>query len=204
ALMETLYPVFRMRSQTVGIIGLGKIGTATALKARGLGLRVIAYDPYVLGAVMQSRSVEPVDFDPLLKESDFISIHTPLNEETREIVGYEEFRKMKRTCYFINTARGGCVDQGALVRALGEGLIAGAGIDVTIDEPISKGNPLLKMDNVILTGHSAYYSTTSDAENFLKPMTQVVKALMGQWPEYAVNPEVRKRWMKKWGSVPPE
>ena len=204
ALMETLYPVFRMRSQTVGIIGLGKIGTATALKARGLGLRVIAYDPYVLGAVMESRGVEPVDFDQLLKESDFISIHTPLNEETREIVGYEEFRKMKRTCYFINTARGGCVDQGALVRALGEGLIAGAGIDVTIDEPISKGNPLLKMDNVILTGHSAYYSTTSDAENFLKPMTQVVKALMGQWPEYAVNPEVRKRWMKKWGSVPPE
>jgi len=202
ALMETLYPVFRMRPQTVGIIGLGKIGTATALKARGLGMRVIAYDPYVLGAVMESRGVEPVDFDQLLKESDFISIHTPLNRETSKLVGYEEFRKMKRTCYFINTARGGCVDQEALVRALEEGLIAGAGIDVTVDEPISKENPLLKMGNVILTGHSAYYSTTSSAENFLKPMTQVVKAIRGQWPEYAVNPEVRKTWMEKWGSVP--
>jgi hypothetical protein len=106
------------------------------------------------------------------------------------------------TCYFINTARGGCVDQGALVRALEEGLIAGAGIDVTVDEPISKENPLLKMANVILTGHSAYYSTTSSAENFLKPMTQVIKAIRGQWPEYAVNPEVRKKWIEKWGSVP--
>jgi D-3-phosphoglycerate dehydrogenase len=202
ALMETLYPVFRMRPQTVGIIGLGKIGTATALKAKGLGMRVIAYDPYVLAAVIESRGVEPVEFDCLLKESDFISIHTPLNRETSKLVGYEEFRKMKRTCYFINTARGGCVDQEALVRALEEGLIAGAGIDVTIDEPISKENPLLKMGNVILTGHSAYYSTTSSAENFLKPVTQVVKAIRGEWPEYAVNPEVRKKWMEKWGSVP--
>ncbi len=202
ALMETLYPVFRMRSQTLGIIGLGKIGTATALKARGLGLRVIAYDPYVLGAVMESRGVEPVGFDQLLKESDFISIHTPLNEETRKMVGYQEFCKMKRACYFVNTARGGCVDQNALVRSLDEGLIAGAGIDVTIDEPISKANPLLKMDNVILTGHSAYYSIISLAENFLKPMTQVVKVVKGQWPEYAVNPEVRKRWMERWGSFP--
>ena len=202
ALRGVLYPVFRMRHQTVGIVGLGKIGTATAMKAKGLGLRVIAYDPYVLGAVIESRGIEPVDFDRLLKESDFISLHPPLNEETRKMVGYEEFRKMKRTSYFINTARGGCVDQDALVRALEEGLIAGAGIDVTIDEPISKDNPLLKMDNVILTGHSAYYSTTSDMENYLKPMTQVVKALKGQWPEYAVNPEVRKTWMKKWGSVP--
>ena len=199
ALTEFAYPMFRMRDQTLGIVGLGKIGTAAALKARGLGMRVIAYDPYVLGAVMESRGVMPVDLDRLLRESDFISLHTPLTPETSNMIGYEEFKKMKPACYFINTARGGCVDQGALIRALQEGLIAGAGIDVTVDEPIAPDNPLLKMPNVILTGHSAWYSTLSEWEIYYKPMTQVVMALEGKWPLYAVNPEVQEKWLEKWG-----
>jgi D-3-phosphoglycerate dehydrogenase len=199
SLMEIAYPMFRMRDQTLGIVGLGKIGTATALKARGLGMKVIAYDPYVLGAVMESRGVIPVDLNTLLKESDFISLHTPLTQETRNIIAYEEFKKMKPTCYFINAARGGCVDQDALIRALHEGLIAGAGIDVTVDEPIVPNSSLLKMSNVILTGHSAWYSTSSDSELFFKPMTQVVMALKGEWPIYALNAEVQKSWMEKWG-----
>lgn len=198
-LIEFAYPMFRMRDQTLGIVGLGKIGTATALKARGLGMRVVAYDPYVLGAIMESRGVKPVGLDALLRESDFISLHTPLTPETSNMIGYEEFKKMKPTCYFINTARGGCVDQEALVRALQEGLIAGAGIDVTMDEPIAPDNPLLQMDNVILTGHSAWYSTTSEWEIYYKPMTQVVTALEGKWPLYAVNPEVQDKWLEKWG-----
>lgn len=199
AVTEIAYPIFRMRDQTLGIIGLGKIGTATALKAKGLGMRVVAYDPFVLGAVMESYGVKSADLDTLLRDSDFISLHTPLTPETSNMIGYNEFRKMKRTCYFINTARGGCVDQIALVLALQEGLIAGAGIDVTVDEPISPGNPLLKIQNVILTGHAAWYSITSEAEVSYKPMTQVVLALKGEWPLYAVNPEVRKKWMNKWG-----
>lgn len=198
-LMEVAYPMFRMREQSLGIVGLGKIGTATALKARGLGMRVMAYDPYVLGAVMQSRGVQPVDLDTLLRESDFISLHTPLTSETRNMIGYEEFKKMKPTCFFINTARGGCVDQAALIRALQEGLIAGAGIDVTVDEPIAVDNPLIKMPNVMLTGHSAYYSITSDLELFHKPMAQVVMALKGEWPIYALNPEAKVKWLEKWG-----
>lgn len=199
ALMEFAYPMFRMRDQTLGIVGLGKIGTATALKARGLGMRVIAYDPYVLGAIMESRGVQPVDLDRLLRESDFISLHTPLTPETNKMIGYEEFKKMKPTCYFINTARGGCVDQEGLIRALKEGLIAGAGIDVTIDEPIAPDNELLLMQNVILTGHSAWYSTTSEWELYYKPMTQVVMALEGKWPLYALNVEVQKEWLDRWG-----
>ncbi len=198
-LMEFAYPMFRMRDQTLGIVGLGKIGTATALKARGLGMRVIAYDPYVLGAVMESRGVKPVDLDTLLGESDFITVHTPLTPETNKMIGYEEFKKMKPTCYFINTARGGCVDQEGLFRALQEELIAGAGIDVTIDEPIAPDNPLLQMDNVILTGHSAWYSTTSEWELYYKPMGQVVAALEGKWPLYALNVEVQGKWLDKWG-----
>ena len=199
ALVEVAYPMFRMRDQTLGIIGFGKIGTATALKAKGLGIKVIAYDPYVLGAVMETHGVNPVDLETLLQESDFISLHTPLNRETRNLIGHEEFKKMKPTSYFINTARGGCVDQESLIRALREGRIAGAGIDVTVDEPIAATNPLIKMANVILTGHSAFYSVTSEFELYVKPLTQVVMALRGEWPTYAVNPEVKKKWMEKWG-----
>ena len=199
ALMEVAFPVLRMRDQTLGIIGLGKIGTATALKAKGLGMRVISYDPYVLGPVMESRGVKPVDLKTLLRESDFISLHTPLNDETRGLIGYHEFKQMKPTCYFINTARGGCVEQNGLIRALKEGLIAGAGIDVTVDEPIERDNPLLHMPNVILTGHCAYYSTISEAELYSRPMTQVVQALNGELPLYTVNPEVKKLWFEKWG-----
>jgi len=198
ALDEIACPMFRMREQTLGIVGLGKIGTVTALKARGLGMRVIAYDPYVLRPVMESRGVKPVDFDTLLRESDFISIHTPLTSETRNLFGYEQFKKMKRTAYFINTARGGCVDQGGLIQALEEALIAGAGIDVTVDEPIVPENPLLTLSNVILTGHSAWYSVTSEADLYRRPMTQVVQALQGEYPLYTVNPDVKKKWMARW------
>jgi D-3-phosphoglycerate dehydrogenase len=198
AVEEVGYPMFRMRDQTLGIVGLGKIGTATALKARGLGMRVIAYDPYVLDGVMKSRGVEPVDLETLLRESDFISLHTPLTPETQNMIGYEEFKRMKPTCYFINTARGGCVDEPALIRALQEGLIAGAGIDVTGEEPIGADNPLIRIPNVILTGHSAFYSISSDRELFLKPMTQVVMAFKGEWPVYGLNPEIREAWLERW------
>lgn len=199
ALDEIARPVFRMRDQTLGVVGLGKIGTVTALKARGLGMRVMAYDPYVLQPVMESRGVTPVDFDTLLRESDFISIHTPLTSETQNMFGYEQFKKMKRTAYFINTARGGCMDQPGLIRALKEGVIAGAGIDVTIDEPIDKDNPLLTMTNVILTGHSAWYSITAEADLYRRPMTQVIQALQGRLPAYTVNKDVKTKWMARWG-----
>ena len=198
ALMEVCYPMFRMRDQTVGIVGVGRIGMTTGLKCKGLGMRVIGYDPYIFGAVLKNRGIEPVDLETLLKESDFISLHTPLSAETQNMIGYREFKKMKRTCYFINTARGGCVDQQSLIRALQENLIAGAGIDVTVDEPISPDNPFIKMPNVILTGHSAWYSIEAQSDMFRKPMTQVILALEGKFPYYAVNPEVGKKWLKKW------
>jgi D-3-phosphoglycerate dehydrogenase / 2-oxoglutarate reductase len=201
ALNDVIHPMFRMRAQTLGIVGMGKIGTVTALKARGLGMRVICYDPYVLGPVMESRGATPVDFDTLLKESDFITTHTPLTAQTANLFGYDEFKKMKRTAYFINTSRGGCVDQKGLVRALREGLIAGAGIDVTIEEPIPMGDEILSLPNVILTGHSAWHSITSEVDLYKRPMTQVVQALKGEWPLYAVNVDVKARWMKRWGNA---
>lgn len=194
-------PILRMRNQTVGIIGLGSIGTATALKAKGLGMRVIGYDPYILGGVLASRGIEPVGLDTLLKDSDFVVIHALVTEETRGMLGYEEFKKMKPNSYLINTSRGDILDQPALVRALQEGLIAGAGLDVTVDEPVVPDNPLLKMHNVIFTGHSAWYSGVADSgpEFWYKPMEQVILALKGEWPPYAVNPQAKDRWKEKWG-----
>lgn len=199
AIAEIAYPMFRMRDQTVGIIGLGRIGKAAALKAKGLGMRVIGYDPYIFPVDMATIGVEQVDLDTLLKESDFVIILAQVSETSRGVLGYEEFKKMKRTSYLINTARGDIVDQPALIRALQEGLIAGAGLDVTVDEPMAPDNPLLKMPNVILTGHSAWYSTAADEEFWHKAMSQVVLALNGTWPRYAVNPQVKKLWMEKWG-----
>lgn len=196
---EVAYPIFRMRDQTAGIIGLGRLGTATALKIKGLGMKVIAHDPYVLDSVMLSLGVTPVDFDTLLNESDFISLHTPLTAETHHFISYDAFEKMKPTCYFINTARGKCVDQDALIRALQEGKIAGAGLDVTAEEPIARDCPLLKMSNVILTGHTAAYSVSVEEEVYSRPMTQIIKALKGEWPLLAVNKEVRRKWMERWG-----
>jgi D-3-phosphoglycerate dehydrogenase len=194
-------PVFRMRNQTVGIIGLGSIGTATALKAKGLGMRVIGHDPYILEGVLASRGIESVGLDILLKDSDFVIIHALVTEETRGMLGYEEFKKMKPTSYLINTSRGDILDQPALVRALQEGLIAGAGLDVTMDEPVAPDNPLLKMPSVILTGHSAWYSAVTDSgpEFWYMPMEQVILALKGEWPPYAVNPQAKDRWKEKWG-----
>lgn len=200
AIAEIAYPMFRMRDQTVGIIGLGRIGRAAALKAKGLGMRVVAYDPYVLPVDMLTLGVQPVDLDTLLKESDFVAILAQVSQTSRSMLGYEEFKKMKRTSYLINVARGEIVDQPALIRALEERLIAGAGLDVTVDEPISPENPLLKMPNVILTGHSAWYSTAADGPEFWhRPITQVVAALSGEWPPYAVNPQAKRTWMEKWG-----
>ena len=201
AVKNILYPIFRMSEQTLGIIGFGKIGTAVALNTRGLGMKIIAYDPYVLGAVMSSHGVVPVDLDTLLRESDFISINAALTDETRGMIGDEEFKKMKPNCYLVNTARGKIVKQSALINALREGLIAGAGLDVTENEPIPEGDPILQMPNVILTGHSAWYSTTSDSpsEHWHKSTQQILMALNGEWPTYAVNPEIKRTWLEKWG-----
>ena len=196
------HPIQRLRDQTLGIIGFGRIGTAVALKARGLGMRVMAYDPYVFAAVMKVHGVEPVGFEKLVEDSDFISINALLNDETRHMLGYEEFKRMKPSCYVINTARGEIIDQPALVQALNERLIAGAGLDVMSVEPIPEDDPILKFPNVILTGHSAWYSSASDSESeyWHKSTIQIVSALKGEWPMYAVNPDAKLKWLQRFGS----
>ena len=197
---RVIRPVFRLQDQVMGIVGLGRIGTATAQKARGLGMKVIACDPYVWDAVMRSHGVEPVNLDTLLRTADMISIHCSLTEETRTLFDDRAISKMKPGAYLINTARGEVIDEAALIRALNDGRIGGAGLDVTCNDPLPEDDPLRAAPNTILTGHAAWYSTQADSavEFWQKAMAQVALALLGHWPHYPVNPQVKSQWQKRW------
>ncbi len=187
-------PIRRLKGQTLGIVGLGKIGTALAAKAKAFGLRVLAYDPYLEPGRVRERGAEPVDFRTLLHESDFVSIHAPLSAQdgTAGLFGDAEFRAMKRTAYLINTARGGIVDDKALYRALREEVIAGAGIDVLPTEPPPPDSPLLQLTNLILTPHAAFYSEESLNDLQIMAAQEVARVLTGQRPVSVINPQVLK------------
>ena len=150
------HPIRDLYGATLGIIGEGVLGQGTANIARGFGMRVLFADH----APPKAPGVEFTPLDQVLAESDVISLHVPLTADTRNVIGIEQFRRMKRTAILINTARGGLVDERALVQALKEGLIAGAGFDVLTREPPREGNPLLelRLPNFILTPHVAWAS----------------------------------------------
>jgi D-3-phosphoglycerate dehydrogenase / 2-oxoglutarate reductase len=190
-LIQIRTPMFRLSNQTLGLVGMGRIGGALARKAQALGMQVLVYDPYLQAQTARELRVELVEFDRLLRESDFISLHAPLTKGTRHLFGLEQFRKMKPTAYLINTARGGLIDEEALFTALSRGNIAGAGLDVTDPEPPRRDNPLLKLENVIMTAHTAYYSEDSNVELRQRTAEAVIWALQGKWPRTLANPLVR-------------
>lgn len=192
--------IFRLRGQTLGLVGLGRIPRTLVPKARGFGFRIIAYDPYLPAKMAEEIGVELVDFNRLLEESDFISIHAALTSKNRSMFGLEQFKKMKPTAFLINTARGALVDTSALHTALSEGLIAGAGLDVTEPEPINSDNPLIKLENIIFTSHSAYFSETSVVEQWKWPVEEIARVLTGKWPRALVNPQVKEKFTHRWGS----
>lgn len=185
--------MFRLGEQTLGIVGVGRIGTQVARKGRAFGLRILGFDPYLDAKELEKRGAQKVDFDYLLKESDYISLNAPFTPETRHMFGAEAFGRMKPTAVLINTARGGLVDERALYQAIVEGQILGAGLDVTDPEPPDAKNPLLSLDQVLVTGHSAFYSETSVAELFRKGAEAIIMALRGQWPPTLANPEVKEQ-----------
>ena len=195
---DVIRPIHRLQTQTVGVVGLGRIGKALARKAKGLGLRVVGYDPYPSGDMADGLGIELVNLERLIEESDFVSLHTPLTQETHHMFTIDHFKKMKRTAYFINTSRGAVVDEEALLKALTMGYIAGAGIDVTEVEPLSPDNPILKLDNVIITPHMAAYSEESIAYMRRRYAEEVTRVLSGDWPINTVNPEVKENFAKRW------
>jgi D-3-phosphoglycerate dehydrogenase len=179
--------------QTLGLVGCGNIGRRTAAKAQAFGLKTIGYDPYLEKAVAEKHGITLVDLPELLKEADYVSLHTPLYQETRKLIGESELRQMKPTAYFINTSRGGVVDEAALIKALQEKWIAGAGLDVFVVEPIEPDNPLLKMDNVVLTPHCAANSSTSLKRLRLSVAQEAARVLTGKWPRHWVNKGVKPK-----------
>jgi D-3-phosphoglycerate dehydrogenase len=184
-------PISPLDGDTAGLIGLGAIGQALARRLQPFGLRLVACDPYVEEHVPRELGVRmTADLHGLLAESDWVSIQVPLTRGTHHLMGEREFRAMKRTAYFVNCCRGGVVDEPALARALREGWIAGAGLDVFEQEPTDPRNPLLSMPNVIATPHAAGESTESAALSARVASRQAAAVLRGRWPDRVVNPEV--------------
>jgi D-3-phosphoglycerate dehydrogenase len=179
-----------LHGETVGIVGLGNIGSAFARRVAAFETTVIACDPYVDDARFAALGVERVSLDTLAERSDYVSVHTFLSAETRHLIGEAFFRRMKPTALLINTSRGPVVDEGALTRALQEKRLAGAALDVWEQEPVKPDNPLLAMDNVIATPHAAYFSSPAVAQVPRRCGEEVARVLTGQRPLNVVNPEV--------------
>ncbi len=187
-------PMHSFAGQTLGIIGCGTIGRAVARRAAGFNLKVLGADPYVSASVAREHGITLVSMPELLKESDFVSVHSLLGKETRHLVGEEEFRQMKPTAYFINTSRGPVVDEAALIKALREKWIAGAGIDVFEQEPVDPDNPLLKMDNVVVTPHNAGWSDAAGRRARILVGQEAARVITGRWPTHWVNKEVKPKF----------
>jgi D-3-phosphoglycerate dehydrogenase len=179
-----------LHGETVGIVGLGNIGSAFARRVAAFETKVIACDPYVDDARFAALGVERVSLEALAGRSDYVSVHTLLNAETRHLIGEAFFHRMKPTAILINTARGPVVDEAALARALADKRLAGAALDVWEQEPVAADNPLLRMDNVIATPHAAYFSSPAVAQVPRRCGEEVARALSGRRPLNVVNPEV--------------
>ena len=179
-----------IHGETVGIVGLGNIGSAFARRIAAFETRVIACDPYVPDAHFAALGVERASLEDLAARSDYVSVHTLLNDETRHLIGEAFFRRMKPTAILINTSRGPVVDEAALARALEDKRLAGAALDVWEKEPVARDNPLLKMPNVIATPHAAYFSSAAVAQVPRRCGEEVARVLTKQRPLHVVNPEV--------------
>ncbi len=179
-----------LHGETVGIVGLGNIGSAFARRVAAFETKVIAHDPYVDDKRFAALGVERVSLEALAARSDYVSVHTLLSAETRHLIGEKFFSRMKPTAILINTSRGPVVDERALARALEKKQLVGAALDVWEQEPVAADNPLLKMENVIATPHAAYFSTAAVAQVPRRCGEEVARVLTGERPLNVVNPEV--------------
>jgi D-3-phosphoglycerate dehydrogenase len=184
-------PLHELDGRVLGIVGLGRIGRALVPKAKGLGLEIIAYDPYIADDIFSIFGVRRCyELDDLLEQADFVSLHVPLTDETFHLFGEREFKKMKREAVIINTCRGRVIDEKALYNGLKNSIIAGGGVDVLEKEPPDPDNPLLNLENLIVTPHVAWYSEEAMERLKNMGMDEVVRVLTGRRPRFVVNPEV--------------
>jgi D-3-phosphoglycerate dehydrogenase len=188
--IENRYGI-ELYGKTLGLVGIGDIGGRVALKGKmAFGMRILAYDPYVLPARAQLYGAELVDLETLLKESDVISVHTPLTTETQHLIGRKQFSLMKSTAIFVNTSRGPVVDEAALAEALEKKQFLGAGIDVFEQEPLSPTSPLRKMENIVLTPHTSSSTKEAFRNTYKGSVNNILRFVNGQRPNWVVNREV--------------
>jgi D-3-phosphoglycerate dehydrogenase / 2-oxoglutarate reductase len=196
-----------IQGKTIGIIGIGNVGRRLAQLCKGLfGMEVLAYDPYISAADVAERGGEKVELDDLLRRSDFVSINCPLTKDNRGMIGAKQFALMRTHAYFITTARGFIHDEAALLDALRNKKIAGAGLDVWSKEPPPPDHPLLQFDNVLASPHTAGVTKEARANMGRIAAEQVLDALDGKRPPRIVNPEVwpeyAKRFERAFGFAP--
>jgi D-3-phosphoglycerate dehydrogenase len=186
-----------IQGKTVGLVGIGHIGSRVATLARAFGMEVIATDPFLPAEEIERRGAQAVSFDELLTKSDFVSLHCPRDATTLKMMNSQTFGRMKKGAIFITTARGGIHDEAALVDALRSGHIAGAGVDVWDQEPPPLDHPLLAMDNVFATFHTA--GVTHEARRNVARISaeQIAGVLRGERPPRLINPEVWPAFEKR-------
>ncbi|RLE68233.1 MAG: hypothetical protein DRJ45_08275 [Thermoprotei archaeon] len=184
---------FELEDKVLGIVGFGKVGREVAKRAKALQMRILAYDPYVSPDLMKPLGVEPTTLEKLLEESDVVTLHVRLTDETRHMIGERELKRMKPTAILVNTSRGEIIDEKALIKALNEGWIAGAALDVFEKEPLPPDHPFLKMDNVTITPHIAGASKEVVKRSVIMIAEDVKRLLKGEKPLYCVNPEVLEK-----------
>ncbi|MFD5850660.1 C-terminal binding protein [Cytobacillus pseudoceanisediminis] len=180
-------PIHRFNNQTVGVLGFGRIPRRFIEKVKPLGFKLAAYDPFVSAEDMASAGVKKMELDEIIREADYLSVHVPLIKDTYHLLNADRFSQMKKNAVIINTARGPIIDEKALIEALENGIIAGAALDVAEEEPISIDSPLLHMDNVIITPHSAWYSEEAMVELRQKAAKNIVQVLKGEKTPYALT-----------------
>jgi D-3-phosphoglycerate dehydrogenase len=188
------WPNWHLVGQTLGLVGFGRIARLVARKIAGFELKIIACDPVVDRETMEKQGVLKVGLDELLSRADYISLHVPLTDKTRHTIGEAQLRLMKKTAVLINTARGELVDQRALVRALSEGWLAAAGLDVLDPEPPPADDPILALLNVVLTPHIASYSDVFHEGFWKHSVDTLVTMSKHGMPRWIVNPEVVPWW----------
>ena len=192
----------RLMGQTLGLVSFGHVARAVAKRAKPFGLHIIAYDPFIEELVAIEHGVEPVSLPELLQRADIVSMHAPATESANRLISEEHFRQMKKTAIYISTGRGPTTDEAALIKALDEGMIAAAGLDVLEQEPPGDNNPLLRMDNVILTAHVASASSRFDPARRRRVGQELSLVLSGKWPMSCVNPSVlAKADLRRWQPV---
>ena len=188
-----LLKIPRLMGQTLGFVSFGRVARAVARRAAPFGLRMIAYDPFLDETQIAEHGVMPATLNEVMSQSDFVSMHAPARPECTHLLKEQHFRQMKKSAIFINTGRGPTVDENALIKALSEGWFAYAGLDVLEVEPPSHNNPILSMDNVILSAHTASASARFDEARKRRVGSELALVLSGKWPMSCVNPTVLPR-----------